>query len=71
MTYELIRIKQYWIEVWQDGKMIGYLSRGGGYRWFIMIDGDAKMLLTSYQNLALAKEALAVHMKRRSKKRKR
>jgi len=51
--------------------MIGYLSRGGGYRWFIMIDGDAKMLLTSYQNLALAKEALAVHMKRRSKKRKR
>ncbi|WP_133177528.1 hypothetical protein [Chitinophaga parva] len=68
MNYELIRIKQYWIEVWQDGKKIGHLSRGGSYQWFIMIDNDTKMLLTSYQNLALAKQALEVYMRRRQKR---
>lgn len=72
MSYELIRIKQYWIEVWQDGKKIGHLSRGGSYQWFIMVDGDTKMMLTAYPNLALAKQALEKYMRRRGKhKRKR
>jgi hypothetical protein len=71
MTYELRRKKQYWIEVWEDGNMIGHLSRGGGYRWFIMIDSDTKMLSDSYENLAAARAALETFMKRRRKKQKR